>query len=370
MSRSFSLFMVITVVVAQAAVSPFGLVGVAQGQTTTSSTAVVQDNFDDNKTGGLWTVFGSGSGIKATETNKRLEFTTTADANEAFVGYISNKWWIDPNEDFQMKAELYFDVGTYASGWVTLGFTPNSAAPQNRYVMFGIGRSKSFKNYWWEAKNDLMTAMDFVGRNVNFVTLYISYDSWNDTLYLGDTGYGPENAWQTVTNFTTEYWGRVPFYVFLGVTTENLAINSGGAYVDNFALEKGRVGSPYPDTDPDNGGGVPPVITDVEATLAVLPSTIGRKTTGDRVTAVVTLPKDITLDNWDSTNVPTLSPGGIKATAQAAFTWVDGSVKILAAFSKSALLEAVTTDGKTDLFILGALKDGRAYAGSCTVIIQ
>jgi len=108
----------------------------------------------------------------------------------------------------------------------------------------------------------------------------------------------------------------------------------------------------------------------VDATLAVLPSTIGRKTTGDRITAVVTLPKDVTLDNWDSTDVPILSPGGLKATAQAAFTWVDGSVKILAAFSKSALLEAVTTDGKTDLFILGTLKDGSEYAGSCTVIIQ
>lgn len=369
MSRSFSLFMVITVVVAQATVGPFGPVGVAQGQTT-ASTAVVQDNFDDNKTGGLWTVFGSGPGIKATETNKRLEFTTPADANETFVGYISNKWWIDPNEDFQMKAELYFDIGTYASGWVTLGFTPNSTAPQNRYVMFGIGRSKSFKNYWWEAKNDLMTAMDFVGRNVNLVTLYISYDSWADTLYLGDTGYGPENAWQTVTNFTREYWGRVPFYVFLGATTENLAINSGGAYVDNFALEKGKVGSPYPNPDPNDDDDNPPVITDVEATLAVLPSTIGRKTSGDRLTAVVTLPKDISLDNWDSRDVPILSPGGIKATAQTAFTWVDGSVKILAAFSKSALLEAVTTDGKTDLFILGTLKDGSAYAGSCTVVIR
>ncbi|MEN6575265.1 MAG: hypothetical protein ABFD90_02895 [Phycisphaerales bacterium] len=365
MSRSFILFMVIAVIAARASVG--GLGGVAQGQTT-ASTAVVQDNFDDNKMASLWKVFGSSATIKATEANKRLEFITTADANEAVVGYISNKWWIDPNQDFQMKSTLCFDAIGTSSGWVMLGFTPDSDTPVDRHIMFGIGRSKTFKNYWWEGKNDLVTYMDFVGRTVNSVTLYISYDAWNDILYLGDTGYGEENAWQIMENFTSSYWGHVPFYVFLGVTTENLAISSGGAYIDNFALEKGKIGSPY--TDPNGPpGDDDPILTDVDATLAIMPSTIGRKTTGDRVTAVITLPKDLTLADWNSADVPTLSPGSIAAGAQAAFTWVDGSVKILASFSKTALLTAVTADGQVELHVVGKLKDGATYAGSCTVTI-
>lgn len=368
MSRSFILFMVITIVVAQAAVGPFGLAGVAQGQTTTG-TAVVQDTFDDNKMGNLWTTFGTGTGIKVTEANKRLEFTTPSDASETFVGYISNKWWLDPNEDFQMKADLYFNISDAGSGWVTLGFTPNPTVPGDQFIMFGIGRSIGFPNYWWEAKNGYTTPMDFVSRTVNSVTVYISYDSWNDILYLGDTGYGEKNAWQIITDFAASYWGRVPFYVFAGATTENLAIKSGNAYIDNVVIEKGKIGSPYPDTDPDDDDDNP-IITDVEATLAVAPSTIQRKSTGDSITAVITLPTDIPLANWDSADVPILSPGNIKASAQAAFTWVDGSVKILASFSKTALLEAVATDGKTDLHVVGTLKDSATYAGSCTVVIQ
>lgn len=368
MSRSFILFMVITIVVAQAAVGPFGLAGVAQGQTTTG-TAVVQDNFDDNKMGNLWTTFGTSAGIKVTEANKRLEFTTPSDASETFVGYISNKWWLDPNEDFQMKADLYFNISDAGSGWVTLGFTPNPTVPGDQFILFGIGRSIGFPNYWWEAKKGYSTPMDFVSRTVNSVTVYISYDSWNDILYLGDAGYGEKNAWQIITDFAASYWGRVPFYVFAAATTENLAIKSGNAYIDNVVIEKGKIGSPYPDTDPDDDNDNP-IITDVEATLAIVPSTIQRKSTGDSLTAVITLPTDIPMASWDSADVPILSPGNIKASAQAAFTWVDGSVKILASFSKTALLGAVATDGKTDLHVVGTLKDSATYAGSCTVVIQ
>jgi len=370
MSRSLILSMVVAVVGGHVSVGLRGLNSVAQGQTT-AGTAVVQDNFDDNKMGTLWKVFGSDTTTKATEANKRLEFVTPADANEACVGYIGNKWWIEPSQDFQMKADLTFDAGGNTSGWVMLGFTPNPSAPADRYVMLGIGRSRTFKNYWWEARDGYATNMDFISRGANTVTLYISYDAWDDILYLGDAGYGEELAWQIVPNFMQNRWGRVPLYVILGVTTEKLAITSGTVTIDNFMLDKGKIGSPYPDTDPNDGGDDDtPVITDVEAALAVIPSTIGRKTTGTRVTAVITLPKEILLSNWDSTDVPILSPGNITATAQAAFTWVDCSVKILASFSKTELLQAVTTDGETELHVIGTLKDGSVYAGSCTVTIQ
>ncbi len=369
MSRNVILLVVVAVVAGRVSIGLKGPGGVARGQTTTS-TPVIQDNFDDNKQGTLWTVFGSGTSAKATEVNKRLEFTTTADANETLVGYIGNKWWIDPNQDFQMKVDLYFNVSRQSTGWVTFGLTPNSSTPKDRHVMFGIGRFTSFENYWWQLKEGYRTRTDFASRGWPSATLYISYDYWNDILYLSDIGYGKEEAWQILYDFVQNNWGRVPMYVFIGVTTENLGIASGSVYADNFVIDKGRIGSPYqsPDSnDPDNGG---VIITDLVTTLSIVPSTIQRKASGDRITALVGLPKEIVLADWCSTDVPVLSPGGISAGVQGAFTWVDGTVKILASFSKTSFLEAVTRDGEMEVHITGKLKDGRTYAGDCTVTVE
>ncbi len=368
MSRTVILFTLLAVIAARMAMGPCGFNGVALGQTTTS-TAVVQDTFDDNKQGALWTVFGRSDLAKVSETNKRLEFITSSDANETFVGYISNKWWIDPSEDFRMKLDMYFSVSASTSGWVALGLTPNSSGPGDRYVMAGIGRSRSFENYWWELKNKSYPDMDFVWRTRKAVTFYISYDSWNDILYIGDTGYGEENAWRILPDFAATCWGSVPYYVFLGITTDNLAVSSGAVYVDNFVIEKGKIGSSY-QGDTGDSSDDSPVIVDVDATLAIVPSTIYRKSTGTKVTMVVSLPAGITLADWDSADVPVLTPGNLAATAQAAFCWVDGTVKVLVSFSRSELLEAVTADGETELHFAGTLKDERTYAGSCTVTIE
>ena len=51
----------------------------------------------------MWRLFGENAKAKTTEVNKRLEFTATSDVNVPFMGYIGDKWWIDPNQDFQMK---------------------------------------------------------------------------------------------------------------------------------------------------------------------------------------------------------------------------------------------------------------------------
>ncbi|MBP7053973.1 MAG: hypothetical protein KBE65_23425 [Phycisphaerae bacterium] len=367
MTRSFILFSLVALVASRMAT---GLSAVARADDSTAA-AVVQDNFDDNKRSSLWNVFGSATGAAVTETNKRLQFTTSADANETFVGYVSNKWWLDPGSDFRMKASLYFDVGSggNGSGWVALGFTPNSGGPADRYVMVGIGRSRSFLNYWWEL-NDDWNAMDFAGRTLTNVTFYVTYDAASDVLHISDTGYGAEGAWQSMPDFLATYYGDVPLYVFLGVTTQNLAIPAGKVYLDDFEVAKGNIGSPYDDGDNDDDDDNTPIVAEVEATVAMIPSTIKRKSTTTKVTAVIALPKDITLADWDEDDLPTLLPGKITASAQKAFLWVDKTVRVMASFSKSDLLDAVTTDGETELYISGTLADGRTYAGSCTVTIK
>jgi len=212
--------------------------------------------------------------------------------------------------------------------------------------------------------------MDFAGRTLTNVTFYITYDSASDVLYISDTGYGAEGAWQRMPDFLATYYGDVPLYVFLGVTTQNLAIPAGKVYLDDFEVAKGTIGSPYDDGDDDDDDDGPPVVAEVEATVAMIPSTIKRKSTGTKVTAVIALPKDITLADWDEDDLPTLLPGKITASAQKAFLWVDKTVRVMASFSKSDLLDAVTTDGETELYLSGTLADGRTYAGSCTVTIE
>jgi hypothetical protein len=369
MNRNIILFVIAAVIAGRMSVCLKSPGSVALGQTTT--TPVLQDNFDDNKMGTLWKLFGTSAKAKVAEANKRLEFTIATDVNVPFAGYISDKWWIDPNQDFRMKIDLHFDIFAYANGWVCFGLTPEATGPDEKYVVLGIGCSGPFQNYWSEWRDGYEARMDFESRARTTVTLYISYDSWYDVLYLSDTGYGSEGTWQSLSGFVKGSLGRAPLYVFLGVKTDSLAINSGSAYLDNFVIDKGKLGSPYPSTDP-NDGGTGGEVRDVEGTLAIQPSTIQRSGGSDKLTAMIGLPAGITLAKWDPTKMPTLSPGSIAATTQTAFVWVDDSVKILASFSKAKLMQvqAVTANGQVEVYVSGLLKDGSSYAASCFVTIQ
>jgi hypothetical protein len=368
MNRNLILFAIVAVFAGRMSVC-LKSSGVAMGQTTTA-TPVLQDNFDDNKIGTPWKVFGTNAKAKVAEANKRLQFTTTSDVNVPFMGYISDKWWIDPNQDFQMKVDLHFDIFSYSNAWVCFGVTPKSTGPDDVYATVGIGCSGVFQNYWAEWHDGYVGRMDFEGRVLPTVTLYISYDSWYDVLYLSDNGYGSQGTWETLSGFVKGQMGRVPLYVFLAAKTQSMAIDSSGVYMDNFVIEKGKLGSPYNQPTDPNSGGDDGGVKDITGTLAMLPSTLQRSAASDKLTALVALPAGVTLADWDSTKMPVLSPGGIAATAQTAFIWADDTVKILASFSKTKLMQAVSTNGQTEVYVSGTLKDGTTYAASCAVTIN
>jgi hypothetical protein len=375
MSRSIILFAVFAAVAGCASVRLLGPGNTARGQSVTtgdaSAVSVVHDDFDDNKRGALWKTYGETDQTKVLEMNKRLEFVTSSEVDNASVGYISDKWWIDPSQDFQMRLDLYFDRVSSGDGWVNLGLTPEPNGPRDNYMRLGIGFAQYLQNYWWEWKDDIGIRTSFTGRVSHRVTLYVYYDSSYDILYVGDAGYDPEQAWRVVPDHIGGRWKHAPLYVFLGATTRRMELGGGNAYVDNFAIDKGKIVSakpPHP-SDPTDPGQPGNNGSHVSATVWIMPSVIRQTDSGD-IKVVVSLPRNIRFADWNHLDIPVIAPGNIPVQNPQAAVWPGGTVIIVGTFSRARLLEAVPSKGPAVLRVTGRLKDGRLYDGAGTVTIQ
>ncbi len=348
------------------------LQSVARGQTVTAQ-PVVQDNFDDNKTGTLWKLYADDPNVKAREINKRVEFTAKLNEDPMFAGYVADgKWPIDPNHDFAMRLDLNYDLVTMSGGWLTFGVTPNNVEPRKQYVSFGIACVSLFPSFWREWKEGYEVRWTFENRAVNKVTLYLSYEAATDTIYLGRTGYGPENAWEVLPDSVRGRWGRKPVYVFMGLATEGVVVDAGHAFVDNFALDQGTLVNTAPPKppEPNTPGGEGDQHVDVAADVSVSPSVIKRYAGVDPITVFITLPKGFFPANVDETKPLVLAPTTVQATRRTTFLWLTGQVITIASFDRVKLLQAIPTDGEVPLTVIGHLKDGRHFGSAITVKIE
>jgi hypothetical protein len=82
---------------------------------------------------------------------------------------------------------------------------------------------------WWTA------------RGCDNGTLYLSYDAAADELYLSSIGYGPANAWRTVTGLLKDRWSGGPVYVILAGGSDGMEIKAGEAWLDNLAVDTGTI---------------------------------------------------------------------------------------------------------------------------------
>jgi len=381
MTRKRSLFMGMVVFIAFATAHLGTLHGVAWGQSAVSIGAemsatpvqpVVQDNFDDNKKGTLWKTYTDDPACKVQEINKRVEFTATAAAASGFSGYVGDKWSIDPNHDFEMRVTLNYDLQTYTGGWLTFGVTPDPTKPRHQYVSFGIGCNSLFPTYWREWKDGYEVRWTFAGRGHNRMTLYLSYDADTDTVYMAESGYGADNAWEVVSDCVRNRWGRKPIYVFLGLYTEGTDVTAGHAYIDDFALDKGVLSNTKP-TNPTDPNNKPPdggQQVDVAAEVSILPSAIGRFRSSEPITAFIALPKGLFPTDVDESQAAVLVPGNAQAMKQTVFVWLSGQTIVIASFDRAKLLEAVTTGGEVSVQVAGRLKDGRYFGGVDKITIQ
>jgi len=337
-----------------------------------STTPVMQDNFDDNSKGAQWKAYADNTNTQVKETNKRLEFTAKASETPMFAGYVADsKWPIDPNHDFAMRLDLNYDLVTMEGGWLTFGVTPNNSEPRKQYVSFGVATVSLFPSFWREWKEGYEVRWTFENRGVNKVTLYISYDAASDTIYMGRTGYGSENAWEVLPDSVRGRWGRKPVYVFMGLATEGAIVGAGHAFVDNFALDKGTLVStdpPKPPPEPNTPGGDERV--DVVADVSVLPSAIKRYVGVEPITVFLTLPKGYFPVHVDETKPVLLAPIGVQATKRTTFLWLTGQVITIASFDRAKLLQAIPANGDIPLTVIGYLKDGRHFGGAITIRIE
>lgn len=338
------------------------------------TTPLVQDTFDDNKKGSMWTQYVDDPNCKVQEANKRLEFISKATTNAPiFAGYVANdSWRIDPGHNFTMRVTLTYDLVTMNGGWFSFGVTPTPTQPRKQYVSVGIGCTTIYPSYWREYKDGYEIRWDFESRRTATQTLYFSYDAETDTVYLSDTGYDPSQAWQTLTGVIRERWPDQPLYVFLGGSAETLQITSGHAYADNFALDSATfVKTSDTPTDTNDTTTDPNLVTtEVTGDAHFLPTVIKRQGAATAITALLTLPEGYLPADIDTTEPLTLLPGGAEATTWNSFVWLSGRTVVVGSFNRTKLLETVTTSGETTLQVKGVLKDGRHFGGTATVTLQ
>lgn len=203
---------------------------------------ILRENFDDNEKNAIWRLYAEDpANCALVETNGCLELQAKPAATDAQALYVSSGWRFDPNSDFAMKVDLQYTPVTYAKGWVGFGLTTSNKKPRWQQIGIGMGASGMYPHFWYRTADGLGADTSVAPRLTDKATMYISYHAATDELYVGDGGYGPENAWMVFPDTIKGRWGGQPLYVWLGGSANGLSIASGQATLDNLLVESGTV---------------------------------------------------------------------------------------------------------------------------------
>jgi hypothetical protein len=108
----------------------------------------------------------------------------------------------------------------------------------------------------------------------------------------------------------------------------------------------------------------------LKCALKITPQAINRKSNQPYIQAIIRLPEGIARADIDGNEPLTLYPCGVKASRQWTIPGNDhGQASIIAFFDKEALMNAVPTNGQTQLTASGKLKSGQYFVGTDTVKI-
>lgn len=218
---------------------------VALAEQSATPTGKAADDFDDNKQGTLWKLYGNDpANCWLEEVNRRLELRATGRTQRNPAYYVSKDWQIDPTNDFSFKVGFYWGLRTDSPAGLTLGLTPDIDSLKAGHVELNVGSGDFELRLWYEAVDGARIQADGESRNDDGNVLYVSYEARADKLYLSTTGYGAAHAWRTVTGLLRGSWAGRPLTLYLGGSSNYEQIRSGYAYLDNFAVETGGLTVP------------------------------------------------------------------------------------------------------------------------------
>jgi len=148
-----------------------------------------------------------------------------------------------------MKVDFHYSAAGSSAGRVGMTIEKD---PDN-YILILAGTESNVPYFRYEQVVDGNVTTAQTSRASNDGTLYISYNSVLDELYLSYSGYGATNAWQTITGILAGQWLSEPLSIDL-VGGTNGSVNDGQAYLDNFEVDSGVPVDWPPVTDLDDSG--------------------------------------------------------------------------------------------------------------------
>jgi alpha-tubulin suppressor-like RCC1 family protein len=203
---------------------------------------VLEDDFNDDGKAMFWRRVGDDlANCQLEEVNQRLELRSTAKADGFSTGYLSQGWGIDPTVDFAFKVDFYEDLRLGDKASLSVVLTPGVKSKDTEYVKFGVGSGSPTPHFLCEARSETATQSKLVSRTQENGTLYVSYDAALDELYMSFTGYGAADAWTSARGFLQGMWSGRVLTLKLEGRSDRLQIESGQAYLDNFAVESGHL---------------------------------------------------------------------------------------------------------------------------------
>ena len=201
------------------------------------------DNFEDGFAEPLWSFWKSADNMASlVESNGVLAVWTGGSFECPAALYVSKDWLLDTTEDFAMKVDYYLAPDGPHEGWVSIGLTLDPLDPYRRFVDLDATCIDGERLYKVRRNNENIHRTWWAERESEVGTLYLSYDAEKDELYQSFTGFGAEEAWNTVSGLVKGEWQGVPVYVTIGGGSfGGMALDVADAWLDNFSVDSGAV---------------------------------------------------------------------------------------------------------------------------------
>ena len=208
---------------------------------------VLTDNFDDNTPGSNWYQIASDpSHVWLAEESQRLELMSASGAAGTEAAYHSKGWRLDTSRDFAVRVDWLIAKDTGPA----FGLSLKVSKDVNNYVGYTVNHADVGGNKMEAEGKTAGSAVTHqsVARTATSGTLYISYDSILDRLYVSPIGYyrreDPNLHDWAIADLVRGAWGSTSVGITLSGSVQGVELISGEATFDNFVLDDGTLLTP------------------------------------------------------------------------------------------------------------------------------